>query len=204
LFWGIFGALTLRAVFIVAGTALIQQFWWLLVVFGAVLVWSGVKVVHHRDDEGRHGHDRAVKLLGRFLPVRQELSGQHFLVREAGRWVATPLLAALVVIEVTDVIFAVDSVPAVLAVSREPFIVFASNAFAILGLRALYFLLGGAKERFHYLSHALGAILVFVGVKMAVSHWYHLPTLVSLAVIVTILVAAIVLSVRHTRSVASS
>src|SRR5262245_16942675 len=112
---------------------------------------------------------------------------------------ATPLLAALVVVEVTDVIFAVDSVPAILAVSREPFIVFASNAFAILGLRALYFVLGGAKERFHYLSHALGAILVFVGVKMAVSHWWHLPTAASLAVIVLILAAAIVFSVRKTR-----
>jgi len=201
LFWGIFGALTLRAVFIVAGTALIEQFWWLLLIFGAILIWSGIKIVRHRDDEGHEGHDRAVKLLGRFLPVRKELSGQHFLVREAGKWVATPLLAALVVIEVTDVIFAVDSVPAVLAVSREPFIVFSSNAFAILGLRALYFLLGGARERFHYLSHALGAILVFVGVKMAVSHWYHMPTLASLGVILTILVAAIVFSVRRTRTV---
>ena len=146
LFWGIFGALTLRAVFIVAGAALIERFWWLLLVFGVVLIWSGIKIVRHRDDEGAQGHDRAVRLLGRFLPVRSELAGQHFVLREAGRWVATPLLAALVVIEVTDVIFAVDSVPAVLAVSREPFIVFASNAFAILGLRALYFLLGGAQR----------------------------------------------------------
>ncbi len=145
LFWGIFGALMLRAVFIFAGTALVEQFWWLLLVFGVVLVFSGIKVVRHRDDEGAHGHDRAVKLLGRFLPVKSELSGQHFLVKEAGKWVATPLLAALVVVEVTDVIFAVDSVPAILAVSREPFIVFSSNAFAILGLRALYFLLGGAR-----------------------------------------------------------
>jgi tellurite resistance protein TerC len=204
LFWGIFGALTLRAVFIVAGTALIDRFWWLLLVFGVVLIWSGIKIVRHRDDEGTHGHDRAVKLLGRFLPVRAELADQHFLVREAGKWVATPLLAALVVIEVTDVIFAVDSVPAVLAVSREPFIVFASNAFAILGLRALYFLLGGARDRFHYLSHALGAILVFVGVKMAVSRWYHLPTVASLAVIVTILAGAIVFSVRKSRITQSS
>ncbi|HEX5588390.1 MAG TPA: TerC family protein [Acidimicrobiia bacterium] len=197
LFWGIFGALALRGVFIVAGTALIEQFWWLLLVFGAVLIVSGIKVVRHRDDEGAHGHDRAVELLGRFLPVRSELAGQHFVVRELGKWVATPLLAALVVVEITDVIFAVDSVPAILAVSREPFIVFASNAFAILGLRALYFLLGGARERFHYLSHALGAILVFVGIKMAVSHWWHLPTVASLAVIVAILAAAIVFSVRR-------
>jgi tellurite resistance protein TerC len=194
LFWGIFGALAMRAVFIVAGAALIEQFWWALLVFGVVLVASGVKVMRHRQGEGAHGHDRAVKLLGRMLPVRSELSGQKFLLREQGKWVATPLLAALVVVEVTDVVFAVDSVPAVLAVSREPFIVFSSNAFAILGLRAMYFLLGDARERFHYLAHALGAILVFVGVKMAVSHWWHMPTAMSLGVIVAILALAIVAS----------
>jgi tellurite resistance protein TerC len=194
LFWGIFGALAMRAVFIFAGTALIEEFWWMLLVFGVVLVASGVKVLRHRADEGTHGHDRAVKLLSRFLPVRSELADQHFVVREAGKWVATPLLAALVVVEVTDVVFAVDSVPAILAVSRDPFIVFASNAFAILGLRAMYFLLGDARERFHYLAHALGAILVFVGVKMALSHWWHLPTLASLGVIVAILAVAIVAS----------
>jgi tellurite resistance protein TerC len=199
LFWGIFGALAMRFVFILAGTALIEQFWWALVVFGVVLVASGVKVMRHRADEGTHGHDRAVKLLGRILPVRSELSGQKFLLREQGKWVATPLLAALVVVEVTDVVFAVDSVPAVLAVSREPFIVFSSNAFAILGLRAMYFLLGDARERFHYLAHALGAILVFVGVKMAVSHWWHMPTVASLGVIVAILVVAIGASVARTR-----
>jgi tellurite resistance protein TerC len=133
------------------------------------------------------------------MPVRSELDGQRFLVREGARFVATPLLAALVVVEATDIVFAIDSVPAILAVSREPFLVFASNAFAILGLRAMYFLLGGARERFHYLSHALGAILVFVGVKMTVSHWWHLPTTVSLAVIVVILGAAIAFSARRSR-----
>ncbi len=194
LFWGIFGALAMRAVFIFAGTALIEEFWWMLLVFGVVLVVSGFKVLRHRADEGAHGHDRAVKLLGRFLPVRSELADQHFVIREAGKWVATPLLAALVVVEFTDVVFAVDSVPAILAVSRDPFIVFASNAFAILGLRAMYFLLGDARERFHYLAHALGAILVFVGVKMAISHWWHLPTLASLGVIVAILAVAILAS----------
>lgn len=199
LFWGIFGALVLRALFILGGTAIVERFSWALVVFGAVLVASGIKVVRHRDDEGVHGHDRAVRLLSRFMPVQRELAGNRFAVRSAGRWVATPLLAALVVVEVTDLVFAVDSVPAILAVSREPFIVFASNAFAILGLRAMYFLLGDAKQRFHYLSHALGAILVFVGVKMLVSPWYHMPTVASLAVIVALLVGAIVFSVRRQR-----
>jgi TerC family integral membrane protein len=164
-----------------------------------VLLVSGFKVIRHKDDEGQHEHDRAVKLLGRFLPVRSELAGEHFLVRDAGRWVATPLLAALVVVEVTDVVFAVDSVPAILAVSRDPFIVFASNAFAILGLRAMYFLLGDARERFHYLAHALGAILVFVGIKMIVSHWWHFPTVASLGVIIAIVAGAIVASLAKTR-----
>ena len=199
LFWGIFGALVLRLAFILAGTTLISRFWWLLVIFGLILVVSGLKIIRHRDDEGKHEHDGAARLLGRFIPVQSELSGHHFLVRKAGKWVATPLLAALVVVEVTDVVFAVDSVPAVLAVSREPFLVFASNAFAILGLRALYFLLGDAKERFHYLSHALGTILIFVGIKMTVSHWYHLPTVISLAVIIVILTAAIVFSMQKTK-----
>jgi tellurite resistance protein TerC len=199
LFWGIFGALAMRAVFIFAGTALIDRFWWMLLLFGVVLVVSGIKVLRHHEEEGAHGHDRAVKLLGRFLPVRSELDGQHFVMREAGRWVATPLLAALVVVEVTDVVFAVDSVPAILAVSREPFIVFSSNAFAILGLRAMYFLLGDARERFHYLAHALGAILVFVGLKMALSHWWHMETVASLGVIVAILVVAIAASVARNR-----
>ena len=194
LFWGIFGALAMRAVFILAGSALIAEFGWMLVVFGAVLLCSGVKVLRHRDDEGSHGHDRAVALRGRVLPVRSELVGQRFLVKDAGKWVATPLLAALVVVEVTDVVFAVDSVPAILAVSRDPLIVFASNAFAILGLRAMYFLLGDARERFHYLAHALGAILVFVGIKMIGSHWWHIPTLASLGVIVAILAVAMLAS----------
>ncbi len=199
LFWGIFGALTLRAAFIFAGAALINSFWWLLLVFGVILVVSGIKVLRHRADEGTHGHDKAVAMLGRFLPVKKEMAGQKFLLRENGHLFATPLLAALVVVEVTDVIFAVDSVPAVLAVSREPYIVFASNAFAILGLRAMYFLLAGAREKFHYLSHGLGAILIFVGVKMGVSHWWHMDTVISLAVIVLLLSLAVVFSVRKNR-----
>jgi tellurite resistance protein TerC len=195
----------MRAIFIFAGAALIEEFWWMLLVFGVVLLVSGFKVIRHKDDEGEHEHDRAVKLLGRFLPVRSELAEQHFVVKESpspgqvARWVATPLLAALVVVEVTDVVFAVDSVPAILAVSRDPFIVFASNAFAILGLRAMYFLLGDARERFHYLAHALGAILVFVGIKMILSHWWHFPTVASLGVIVAIVAGAIVASLVKTR-----
>ncbi len=202
LFWGIFGALTLRAIFIFLGTALIARFWWVLLVFGVFLVYTGAKVIRHRADEGEPESARGLGLLRRVLPVTEEFHGQRFLIRIDGKLAATPLLAALFVVEVTDVIFAVDSVPAILAVSHEPFLVFASNAFAILGLRAMYFLLANAKQRFHYLSHALGAILIFVGIKMTVSHWYHMNTYLSLAVIATILIAAIVFSVRHTRQLA--
>jgi tellurite resistance protein TerC len=200
LFWGIFGALTLRAIFILAGSALISRFWWLLLVFGLFLVYTGLKVIRHRADEGTHEATRGLGILRRFIPVSSELDGQKFFTRLNGRRAATPLLAALFVVEITDVIFAVDSVPAILAVSHEPYLVFASNAFAILGLRAMYFLLANAKARFHFLSHALGGILIFVGLKMAASHWYHLNTYVSLAVILTMLVAAIVFSMLRSRS----
>jgi tellurite resistance protein TerC len=199
LFWGIFGALTLRAVFIFAGSALIAKFWWLLLVFGVFLVYTGIKVIRHRDDEDEESAQRGVGMLRRLMPVTNKIEGHSFFTRIDGKRAATPLFAALVVVEVTDVIFAVDSVPAILAVSREPYLVFASNAFAILGLRAMYFLLANAKEKFHFLSHALGGILVFVGVKMAVAHWYHLNTYVSLFIILGMLTAAIVLSVRRNR-----
>jgi len=199
LFWGIFGALALRAGFIVLGSALIGRFWWVLLVFGVFLVYTGTKIIRHRDDEGEEQATRGLGLLRRVLPVSDELDSQHFLTRIGGRRAATPLLAALVVVELTDIVFAVDSVPAILAVSNEAYLVFASNAFAILGLRAMYFLLANAKQRFHYLSHALGGILIFVGAKMAISHWIHLNTYVSLSIIVAMLVAAILFSERRTR-----
>ena len=194
LFWGIFGALTLRLVFILVCSALISQFFWLLIVFGVFLIYTGFKIIRHRADEGDEVKTTGLGLLKRFMPVSDEFDGHKFFTIQNAKRAATPLFAALVVIELTDVIFAVDSVPAVLAVSHEPFIVFASNAFAILGLRAMYFLLANAKERFHYLSHALGAILIYVGLKMMISHWYHMPTFLSLAIILGMLVVAIVAS----------
>ncbi len=199
LFWGIFGALTLRAVFIAAGSALIAEFWWVLLIFGVFLVFTGVKILRHTDDEGDEATVRGMATLERIMPVTHELDGQKFFTLQNGKRAATPLFAALVVIELTDVIFAVDSVPAILAVSHEPYIVFASNAFAILGLRAMYFLLANAREQFHYLSHGLGAILIFVGIKMTVSHWYHLNTYVSLAIIASMLTAAVIFSLRKAK-----
>jgi tellurite resistance protein TerC len=199
LFWGIFGALALRAIFIVLGSALIGRFWWLLLVFGVFLVYTGAKIIRHRDDEAEEESTRGLGVLRKIMPVTDELDGQRFFTRLNGKRAATPLLAALVVVEVTDIIFAVDSVPAILAVSNESYLVFASNAFAILGLRAMYFLLANAKERFHYLSHALGGILIFVGAKMTVSHWFHISTYLSLGIIVAMLIAAIVFSQRRAR-----
>ena len=199
LFWGIFGALALRAIFIVLGSALISRFWWLLLVFGVFLVYTGAKIIRHRDDEAEDESTRGLGVLRKIMPVTDDLDGQRFFTRLNGKRAATPLLAALVVVEVTDIIFAVDSVPAILAVSNESYLVFASNAFAILGLRAMYFLLANAKERFHYLSHALGGILIFVGIKMTVSHWFHMSTYLSLGIIVAMLVAAIVFSQRRAR-----
>ncbi len=199
LFWGVFGALVLRLIFILVGTALINRFFWLLIVFGVFLIFTGVKIFRHSDDEGEGSATAGLGLLEKVMPVTETFDGHKFFTLQNGKRAATPLFAALVVVEVTDVIFALDSVPAVLAVSKEPFIVFASNAFAILGLRAMYFLLANARERFHYLSHGLGAILVFVGIKMSISHWYHLDTRISLGIIVVLLVGAILLSERRAK-----
>ena len=203
LFWGIFGALVLRAIFIFVGVSLLNAAWWILLVFGAFLVFTGARVLRHREDEGTHGHDRAVNLLQRFMPVTKEFDGHNFFTRINGKKAATPLLAALVVVETTDVVFAVDSVPAVLAVSNEAFLVFAANAFAILGLRAAYFLLAGWKERLHYLGHGLGLILIYVGAKMMISHWWHTPTWVSLAVIALLLAVAVIASLVRERRMAA-
>ena len=200
LFWGIVGAIVMRAVFIVVGSALLNQFWWLLLVFGVFLIYTGVQVFRHRSDEEEKSATPGMGLLSKVMPISEELDGQKFFTRLNGRRAATPLLAACVALSIADVVFAVDSVPAILAVSKEPYIVFASNAFAILGLRAMYFLLANAKERFHFLSHALGGILVFVGIKMTISHWFHLNTYVSLVIIVAMLSVAITLSLRRERS----
>ena len=199
LFWGIVGAIVMRAVFIVVGSALLNQCWWLLLVFGVFLIYTGVQVFRHRSDEEEKSATPGMGLLSKVMPISEELDGQKFFTRLNGRRAATPLLAACVALSIADVVFAVDSVPAILAVSKEPYIVFASNAFAILGLRAMYFLLANAKERFHFLSHALGGILVFVGIKMTISHWFHLNTYVSLAIIIAMLSVAITLSLRRER-----
>lgn len=196
LFWGVFGALVLRAVFIFAGVALLERFGWLLYVFGGFLLFTAWRMVSHRDAEPDPAHNPVLRAFRRIVPTTTEYHGQKMLVRIDGRLLATPLLAVLVLVEATDVVFAVDSVPAILAVSREPFIVLASNAFAILGLRALYFALAGLKDRFRYLDYGLAAILAFVGVKMLVIELVHVPIPLSLGAIATILTVAVVASLR--------
>ena len=199
LFWGIFGALALRAIFIFAGIALIEKFAWVLYIFGAFLIFTAVKLVVKGEEEMDPASGRFMKLVNRFVPSTTELDGQKLFTRQNGVRLATPLFAVLVLIEFTDVLFAVDSVPAVLAVSREQFIVFSSNAFAILGLRALYFLLADAHARFRYLKEGLAIILAFVGIKMLIHDWYQIPTLLSLVVIVLVLVASIGFSMKASR-----
>lgn len=209
LFWGIFGALVLRAIFIFAGTALITKFSWLLIVFGVFLVFTGIKILREAlddsdPDDGHVTKTPGIKLLRKIMPITDTIEGKGFFTVVNAKRAATPLFAALVVVELSDVIFAVDSVPAILAVSHEPFLVFASNGFAIMGLRSMYFLLADAKERFHYLSLSLGVILVLVGLKMMVEHWISIPTVLSLAVIILILAAGIVASQRRTKRFAAA
>ena len=204
LFWGIFGALVLRASFIFAGAALVTRFSWVLVFFGVFLIWTGARIIRHREDEGEEASTAGLKWLRRFIPVTDEYDGQKFFTMKDGVRTATPLFAALVVVETTDVVFAVDSVPASFGVANDPYTILAANAFAIMGLRAMYFLLADARERFHYLSHALGAILLFVGVKLSITPWYHIDIYVSLVIIVGILVAAIVFSIWMNRKLGIS
>ena len=199
LFWGIFGALVLRAVFIFAGVALLDRMSWLLFVLGGLLVVTAWRVATHDSGEIHPERNPVLRLLRRFVPVTADYHGQHLFAREGRRLLATPLFVTLVMVEATDVVFAVDSVPAILAISRDPFVVFSSNALAILGLRALYFVLAGAKDRLVHLNKGLGVILFYVGVKMIVSHWYHVPTALSLGVITVVLAITVWASLRTTR-----
>jgi tellurite resistance protein TerC len=205
LFWGIFGALVLRAVFIFAGVALIDRFDWILYVFGIFLIVTAFRVARHSPDQAVHPERNPVlRLVHRLVPSTPSYDGQKLFTRRAGKLLATPLFAVLIIVETTDVVFAVDSIPAVLAVSREPFIVFSSNAFAILGLRALYFLLAGMANRFRYLNVGLGVILAFVGFKMLASDVVHLPTWLSLAVIAGVLTLTVGASLGADRTDARS
>ena len=211
LFYGIFGALVLRGAFVVAGAELLERFEWIVYLFGALLIYGGVRLLRgHEERDPRD--DPVARLLARYLPTTRTPVGPHLFVRARdmpdgerpdrrpilGRWFATPLLAVLVVIEVSDVIFAVDSIPAIFGVTREPFIVFSATAFALVGLRSLYFLLAGARDRFVYLDYGLAAILIFIGAKFVLTEVVHIGVGVSLLVILVVMGTAIVASLRRT------
>jgi len=199
LFWGIFGALVFRAIFIFAGIALLEQFHWMIYVFGAFLIATGIRMFFHQDEDIHPEKNPVLKVLRRFAPISKDYDEAKFFTVENGRRMVTPLFAVLVVVETTDIIFAVDSIPAILAITQDQFIVFSSNAFAILGLRALYFLLAGVMDRFIYLKAGLATVLVYVGIKMLLGGaGYKIPTLVSLGVIALTLTVSIVLSLRAT------
>jgi tellurite resistance protein TerC len=201
LFWGVLGALVFRGLFIAAGAALLENFHWVIYVFGGFLVWTGVRMARHGDAEVHPERNPMLRLLRRVMPVTDSYVGTRFFVRRDRRTWATPLFAVLVAVETTDVLFAVDSIPAIFAVTDEAFLVFTSNAFAILGLRALYFLLAGLMDRFVYLKYGLAAILVFVGVKMLLVDVWHIPIALSLAVIAAVLGVSVALSLRATAPV---
>ena len=199
LFWGVFGAVVLRFTFILVGVALLNRFEWLLFLFGGFLIFTAVRLLRHEDEEVHPDTNPVLRLVRRIIPSTSEYQGQAMFVREHGRRLATPLFAVLIVVETSDLIFAVDSIPAILAVSREQFIVFSSNAFAILGLRAIFFLLSDLRDKFDYLQPGLAVILAFVGLKMIVAPWIEIPTFASLAVIALVLAAAITASIKLDR-----
>jgi tellurite resistance protein TerC len=194
LFWGILGALIMRGVFIYVGVEVVERFHWVLYVFGAFLVYTAWKLLRGGEAEADPEKNPIIGLFRRFVPMVNEYEGQRFLVQRDGKRFATPLLLVLVVIEATDVVFAVDSIPAIFILTRDPFIIYTSNIFAILGLRSLYFVLSGAMRQFHYLKYGLGLVLAFIGLKMLVSGFVHVGIGLSLSVIAILLGGSIGLS----------
>ena len=199
LFWGILGALLMRGLLIAVGAALLKEFHWIIYLFGGFLILTGVKMALHRGQEIHPDQNPLVRLFRRLMPVSEDYVGDKFFVRRAGRLVATPLFLVLLMVESTDLVFAVDSIPAIFAVTQDPFLVYTSNVFAILGLRSLYFMLAGAMQQFHYLKPALALVLVFVGTKMVLVDLYKVPVVWSLGVIAGILGVAVVASLRRHR-----
>ena len=195
LFWGILGALIMRAIFILTGVALIQKFHWIIYVFGAFLIFTGIKMVTRQEEEIHPERNPVLRLFRRLMPVTDNYEGGRFFVKHGGRLMATPLFIVVLVVETTDVVFAVDSIPAILAITLDPFIVYTSNVFAILGLRALYFALAGVMQLFHYLSYGLAAVLVFVGVKMLLADIYKIPIGIALGVVAGVLALSVIGSI---------
>lgn len=195
LFWGIIGALLMRSTMIFAGTALIQNFHWTLYIFGALLVITGIKMLtQNSDSQIEPDKNPVVKLFKKFFPFSDKYDNDNFFTKKNGLTMATPLFIVLLVIETTDLIFAVDSIPAIFGVTQDPFIVYTSNVFAILGLRALYFALAGIIDQFHYLKYGLSLILVFIGTKMLIADFYKIPIFLALAIVILILITSVMIS----------
>ena len=198
--WGIFGAILMRGVMIGAGVVLLQRFHWIVYLFGGILLVTGIRMFRNSEERIEPEKNPLVRVARRFLPVTPAYEGPHFFVKpRVGRWMATPLLLVLLVAEWSDLVFAIYSIPAVFAVTRDPFVIYSSNLFAILGLRALYFVLARALDRFHYLKPGVGLILLFVGFKMVLAAWIPIPTTLSLLVILGILVVAVIVSLLRPR-----
>ncbi len=197
LFWGILGALVMRATLIVAGAALLKEFHWIIYIFGGFLILTGVKMAVHRDEEIHPERNPLIRFFRRLMPVTEGYVGDKFFIRRAGAVMATPLFLVLLIVESTDLVFAIDSIPAIFAVTNDPFIVYTSNVFAILGLRSLYFMLAGAITKFHYLKPALAVVLVFVGMKMVIVEIYKIPVALSLGIIASVLGVAVLASLWH-------
>jgi tellurite resistance protein TerC len=204
LFWGVLGALIMRGTMITLGAVLLEAFHWIIYLFGAFLIFTGIRMAFlHGESEVHPEHNPLLKLVRRIVPVTEGYERDRFIIRRAGKVLVTPLLLVLLVIETTDLIFALDSIPAIFAVTQDPFLVYTSNIFAILGLRSLYFVFAGALSKFYYLKPGLAVVLSFVGVKMVLADIYPIPTLLSLAVIALVLavaIAASVVRVRHLRA----
>jgi tellurite resistance protein TerC len=194
LFWGILGALIMRGAMIFMGAALLKQFHWVIYIFGAFLIFTGIRMALHKDEEIHPDQNPVVRFFRKLMPVTQDFEGDKFFIRRAGTLMATPLFLVLLIVESTDLVFAVDSIPAIFAVTQDPFIVYTSNIFAILGLRALYFLLANVMDKFQYLKLGLSAVLTFVGIKMVIVDFYKIPVGVSLGVVAGILTISIIAS----------
>ncbi|MCF8054573.1 MAG: TerC family protein [Deltaproteobacteria bacterium] len=199
LFWGIIGAIIIRAVFIFAGVALVEQFNWIIYLFGAFLIYTAVKMAMAKDKEIHPEQNPLIKFLRRFIPITHEYHSTKLFIKRNKRYVATPLFVIICMLMTMDVMFAIDSIPAIIAITRDPFIIYTSNVFALMGLRSLFFALAGLLRAFHYLHYGLSVLLFYIGVKMLISWFFHIPTLLSLGVIIFILSVAVLASLWHNK-----
>ena len=200
LFYGILGALVMRAFFIWAGIAILTKFTWVIYIFGAFLVFTGIKMLFPQSEEHDLEKSWVINWTKKVFPTTPHFHGDKFFAKEAGKWVITPLFITLIFVEFSDLVFAVDSIPAIIGITHDPFLVFTSNVFAILGLRSLYFALKGFADMFHYLKYGLAVILMFIGVKMLIVHWYHMPVAITMSVIFGVLLISVILSIKNNKT----